>query len=103
EPLVSLKSAAPPMAVSRLACTVLNSAPAPTAVLSWPFMLLLSEDHPTAVLLTPVVRLNRAFCPSAVLLPGYPPSGGGLTACTAGKRPKQMSMDATNGLKIFMM
>ena len=45
-----------------------------------------------AVLLLPVVRLNRALVPSAVLLLGYPPSGGGLTACTASGRTKQPSI-----------
>jgi hypothetical protein len=41
----------------------------------------------------PVVRLKRASSPSAVLLPGYPPSGGGMTpkAFGASESPKQTS------------
>ena len=33
---------------------------------------------------TPLVRLKRASVPSAVFPPGYPPSGGGITACATG-------------------
>src|SRR6185437_356463 len=62
------------------------------AVLRFPIVLLLSDEKPTAVFHVPLVRLKRAFCPSAVLPPGYPPSGGGLTACvfwTSAKQPSR--------------
>jgi hypothetical protein len=37
----------------------------------------------------PVVSVKSASVPSAVLLPGYPPSGAGVTACATGSRARQ--------------
>jgi hypothetical protein len=39
----------------------------------------------------PICQTKSASSPSAVLPPGYPPSGGGLTACARGKSAKQAS------------
>ena len=102
-PSVLLKSAPAPMAVFSSA-VLLRSAPAPLAVLKLPVLSTLSEKKPTAVLYVPLVRLNRAFCPSAVLPPGYPPSGGGTTACAFGKRPKQTKANVirTGGIFVFI-
>src|SRR5438477_12027906 len=84
------------MAVFSSPMVFARSAPAPTPVLKLPMASPLSEKKPTAVLKPPVVRLRSALCPSAVFPPGYPPSGGGLTACTCGKNAKQAM---TNGIR----
>ena len=89
-PMVLSKSAAAPMAVFWFP-ELRTSVPAPTPVLKPASTLLLSENQPTAVFARPVLvsRLERASCPSAVLNPGYPPSGGGFTACAFGKNARQ--------------
>jgi hypothetical protein len=63
----------------------------------------LSACAPTAVFQIPLVRLNRALVPSAVFPFAYPPSGAGTTACALGESAKQMSVNTTNNLKIFII
>lgn len=99
-PSVLNKSAVAPKAVL-LSAALKRSDPAPVAVLNPPVLRLSSESQPTAVLYVPVVRLKSAFCPSAVLPPGYPPSGGGLTACAFGNRPKQTNGTTNNRAAFF--
>ena len=43
------------------------------------------------MLFPPEVRLKRALVPSAVLLPGWPPSGAGVTAWDVVESAKQVS------------
>src|SRR6266550_4721527 len=88
-PVVLAASAPRPVAVFSTPMVLLKSAPVPRAVFWPPVVLLSSAKKPTAVLNSPVLRVNRALCPSAVLPVGYPPSGGGLTACAAGETAKQ--------------
>src|SRR5215470_15230340 len=92
-PVVLSKSAAAPTAVFSLP-VFRERVPAPTAVLKPASTLLSSDNAPTAVFAKPVLvsRLKRAFWPSAVLSPGYPPSGGGLTACAFGKSVEAVSV-----------
>ncbi len=92
-PVVLLKSAAAPVAVL-LSPVLSKSVSAPIAVLNFPVVVLLSEKDPIAVLNVPPVRLSKAFCPSAVLFPGYPPSGGGLSACILSARTKPTNASA---------
>src|SRR4029078_3549741 len=90
-PEVLSKSAAVPTAV--FASALLNkSVPAPRAVLKPPLVSLKSEYQPTAVLPAPAVRFLRALVPSAVVKLGYPPSGGGTTACTLWQMAKEPSV-----------
>ena len=63
----------------------------------------MSACAPAAVFQIPLVRLNRALVPSAVFPFAYPPSGAGTTACALGESAKQMSANAMNDLKIFMI
>src|SRR5215472_18851147 len=66
-----------------------SSDKAPTAVLKLPVETLNNENVPTAVFATPAVRLLRALSPSAVVKLGYPPSGGGTTACACVNSARQ--------------
>src|SRR6516164_6123229 len=100
-PSMLLNSAPAPTAVFSVA-VLDRSTPAPTPVLNWPVLSLLSERKPTAVLKPPVVRLNRAACPSAVLPPGYPPSGGGLTAPALCGNAKQASCKTTSSEALLL-
>jgi hypothetical protein len=52
-------------------------------------------SNPIAVLSIPLVRLKRAFVPSAVFSPGYPPSGGGLTAWALKESARDTSVSRT--------
>src|SRR5439155_25132120 len=70
---------------------LLKSASKPTAVLLEPVVRLKSALKPMAVLSVPLVRLRSELSPSAVFWPGYPPSGGGITARAVGESAKQAS------------
>src|SRR6266508_1730510 len=103
-PVVLWKSAPAPVAVFASA-VLTRSVPAPRPVQKLPSVRLRTENIPTAVLYRPVVRLKSALCPSAVLPPGYPPSGGGLTACAFGSvaaRQRSASVAKSNGVLVFI-
>ena len=100
-PVVLLKRVPAPVAVL-LSPVFARSVPAPTAVLNFPVAVTLSEKKPTPVLYVPVVRLKSAFGPSAVLPPGYPPSGGGLTACADISNEQAISGIKNNRFRKFV-
>src|SRR2546430_355758 len=95
-PVVLFRSAAEPVAVLKPPVELLLSASKPLAVLFLPVVRLKSALKPMAVLLKPVIRLKSACSPSAVFWLGYPPSGGGSTACAVGESAKQAS---TKGMR----
>src|SRR4030095_1484465 len=100
-PVLLSKSAAPPTAVFSSA-VLKRSAPAPVAVLKLPAALLKSEYQPTAVFAEPVVRFLSALVPSAVVKLGYPPSGGGTTACAGCKNAKPASRQISTKERVFV-
>jgi hypothetical protein len=87
-PAVFRMSAAVPLAVFQ-SPLLSASVPAPRPVLKLAVVLEKSEYQPKPELPAPVVRNLRAFWPSAVVKFGYPPSGGGLTACAISQSAKQ--------------
>src|SRR5207245_1828782 len=101
-PVVLLKRAPAPIAVFCSAVVFKASVAAPSAVLRLPVVLFSSEKKPTPVLNVPLLSASSAACPSAVLPPGYPPSGGGTTACAGCKSAKPVSRETRIKESVFV-
>src|SRR5206468_4343157 len=78
------------------------SAAEPTAVLRLPCVLSVRALKPRAVLSCPVVRSRRASVPTAVLPSGYPPPGGGSTACIFGSAAERQRNARNNRIIVFI-